>query len=57
MLGEAGIELFGTAQGLGPGYKGPGPSSCRYSPECVEGAFYELRAEGVLRNSHAPCNT
>ena len=27
------------------------PSSCLYSPECVEGAFCELRAEGVLRSS------
>src|SRR5918994_5173344 len=26
----------------------------RYSPECVEGEFSELRVDGVLRSSHSP---
>ena len=28
-----------------------GATSCSYSPECVEGVFYELRVDGVLGNS------
>ena len=29
-----------------------GPSSCPYSPECVEGVFSEVRRSRVLRSSH-----
>ena len=36
---------------VGPSLLRPGPSSCPYSPECVEGAFSEARGRGVLRNS------
>src|SRR5829696_47571 len=28
-----------------------GPSSCPFSPECLEGEFSELRRDGVLRSS------
>jgi hypothetical protein len=33
-----------------------GRKSWRYSPECVEGAFCELRLAGVLRSSPAMCS-
>ena len=33
-----------------------GPSSCPYSPECVEGEFLELPLYGVLRSSPHPRN-
>jgi hypothetical protein len=32
---------------------GPGRSNFgHYSPKCVEGEFYELRIDGVLRSTH-----
>src|SRR5829696_5730493 len=30
------------------------PSTCLYSPECVEGEFFEVRPNGVLGSSHRP---
>jgi len=32
----------------GPERSSPGPTTCPYSPECVEGECFELRRDGVL---------
>ena len=50
-------ENFGWRSRLeqrGPVHSRSGPSSCPYSPKCVEQEFSELRLYRILGSSHSP---
>jgi hypothetical protein len=49
LIWEGPLKYLNSAKGLGS--VRPSPSSCSYSPKCLEELFYEVRIDGVLRTS------